>query len=204
VTLLPSQTGVGDHRVFLLDFTLSSIFGDVLPKVIPASRRLLNCASDKIRCGYNRVLNQLVNRHLIFQKLLRIEQVSARVSINQIQLRMDRVDLELEQFMKLSETECHKYKRNNIEWSPKVGVWIHRRWLLVRVRTFLEGKTRDPRNLFRECSRRGVKDPRQLTFDELRAEFQKVPAQYQAPRAKQSEPPTEIPDDPCIQRHKAG
>ncbi len=98
VTLLPSQTGVGDHRVFLLDFTLSSILGDVLPKVIPASRRLLNCASDKIRCGYKRVLNQLVNRHLIFQKLLRIKQDCARVSINQIQLRMDRVDLELEQF----------------------------------------------------------------------------------------------------------
>ena len=125
VTLLPSRTGVGDHRVFLLDFTLSSILGDVLPKVILASRRLLNCASDKIRCGYNRVLNQLVNRHLIFQKLLRIEQDSARVSINQIQLCMDRVDLELEQFMKLSEIECHKYKRNNIEWSPEVGVWIH-------------------------------------------------------------------------------
>ena len=72
---------------------------------------------------------------------------------------MDRVDLELEQFMKLSEIECHKYKRNNIEWSPEVGVWIHRRGLLGRVRTFFEGKTRDPRNLFRECSRGGVKDP---------------------------------------------
>jgi hypothetical protein len=57
VTLLPSRTGVGDHRVFLLDFTSSSILGDVLPKVILASRRLLNCVSDKIHCGYNRVLN---------------------------------------------------------------------------------------------------------------------------------------------------
>jgi hypothetical protein len=171
VTLLPSRTGVGDHLVFLLNFRSSSILGDVLPKVIPASRRLLNWASDKIRFGYNRVLNQLVNRHLIFHKLLRIEQDSACVSLAQIQLCMDRVDLELEQFMRSSEIECHKYKRNNIEWSPEVGVWIHRRWLLVRVRTFLEVKTRDPRNLFQKCSRRGVKDPRQLTFDKLKAEF---------------------------------
>ncbi len=36
---------------------------------------------------------------------------------------------------------------------------------------YLSGKTKDPHNLFRECSKRGVKDPQKITTDELRTEF---------------------------------
>jgi hypothetical protein len=43
---------------------------------------------------------------------------------------MNKVDLELEEFMKFSERRSHKYKRNKIEWLPYAKVWIHRRWLL--------------------------------------------------------------------------
>jgi hypothetical protein len=70
VTLLPSQVGVGDHRVFLLDISLETILEDVFPCVISIASRLLNCASDKIRKNYILVLNQLANRHLVFKKLL--------------------------------------------------------------------------------------------------------------------------------------
>jgi hypothetical protein len=31
---------------------------------------------------------------------------------------MNRVDLELEQFMKSAEKDSHKFECNNIEWSP--------------------------------------------------------------------------------------
>ena len=36
---------------------------------------------------------------------------------------------------------------------------------------YLDKKTRDPRNLIRECLRRGVKSPLSITRDELRTEF---------------------------------
>ncbi len=73
--------------------------------------------------------------------------------------------------MKSSEQECHKYLRNSIKWSSYANMWLHRRWLLTRVRDYLSGQTRDPRNLFRECKRRGVKDPRSITADYLKMEF---------------------------------
>jgi hypothetical protein len=50
-------------------------------------------------------------------------------------------------------------------------VWIERRWLLARIQNYLAGKTRDPRNLFKECKKWGVTDPRQITHDELKTEF---------------------------------
>jgi hypothetical protein len=55
--------------------------------------------------------------------------------------------------------------------SPYAKVWIHRRWLLKRVERYLEKKTRDPRNLIRDCLRRRVKSPLSITMDELRTKF---------------------------------
>ncbi len=102
------------------------------------------------------MLNQLANGHLILKKLLLIDQDNDNAELH---LCLNLVDLELEQFMKSAEQGCHKYKRNNIEWSLYAGVWILRRWLLSRVLTFISGKTRDPRNLFHDCWLKGVKDP---------------------------------------------
>jgi hypothetical protein len=160
-TLLPPRAGVGDHRVFLLDFASETIIGDIFPRVVPIFRRQLNCSSDRIKQNYIQVLSQLATRHKILRKMEIIdEDQSATPAMTQ--LRMSKVDLELEQFMKSAERDCHKYKRDNLEWSPLASVWIHRRWLLKRVQTYMSGNTRDPRNLFRECRKRGVKDLSQL------------------------------------------
>ncbi len=169
--LLPCNVGVGDHRVFIVDITSELILGNVFPCVIPASRRLLNCKSDKIKNSYIAVLNQLSNRHLIFQKLLLTDRASKHISLAALQLRMNKIDSKMEQFMKSAERDSHKFKRNNIEWSPITRVWLRQRWLLQRVQKFKAGRIRDPRNLFCECARRGIKDPRQITPDEIVAEF---------------------------------
>jgi hypothetical protein len=77
----------------------------------------------------------------------------------------------MEQFMKSSKKDCHKYKKNDIKWSPYSGVWLNRQWLLCRIQTYLLGNTRDPRNLFWECRKRGLLDTQVMTQDELNVEF---------------------------------
>ncbi len=165
VALLPSRAGVGNYRVFLIYVSSNSFMGDVFPRVIPAAGRLLNCESDKIKSNYIKVLTQLTNRHLIFKILLFVDQESNRISPSMVQLKMNRIDLELEQFMESSKQNCHKYKMTHIKWSPYAGVWLHQQWLLV------SGKTRDTRNSFQECRRRRVKDSRKITRDKLKTEF---------------------------------
>ena len=118
VALLPDRMGVGNHRVFIMDIESDSILGNVFPHVLPAVSRLLNCASNSIKRNYIPVLNQLSNRHHIFKKLLLIDQDSAHISQIQVQLRVNKVNLELEQFMKPSKKSSHKFKQNDIEWSP--------------------------------------------------------------------------------------
>jgi hypothetical protein len=125
MTLLPGRMGVGDHKLFIMDIKSNSVIGDVFAHVLPTASRLLNCSSNRIKHNYICVLNQLSNRHLIFKKILRIDQDSAYICHTQVQLQMNKVDLKLEQFMKSSKHTSHKFKRTEIEWSPYVGEWIH-------------------------------------------------------------------------------
>ncbi len=154
--------------MFIVNILSKTILGNAFPRVIPVARQLLTCSSDKIRNNYTTVLNQLSNRHLIFKKLLLINQDNDHAELH---LCLILVDLELEQLVKSAEQGCHKYKRNNIEWSPYAGMWILRQWLLSQVLTFMSGKTRDPMNLFCDCWLKGIKDPRLITVDKLKTEF---------------------------------
>jgi hypothetical protein len=108
----PREVGVGNHQVFIINISSKAIVGNAIPRVIPIARQLLTCSSDKIRNNYTTVLNQLANRHLIFKKLLLSDQDNDHAELH---LRLNLVDLELEQFMKSAEQGCPKYKRNNIE-----------------------------------------------------------------------------------------
>ena len=115
-SLLPFNVGTGNHRVL----------GNVFPRIIPASSRLLNCKSNKIKKSYIAVLNQLSNRHPIFQKLPLTDRASNNISLAALQLQMNKIDKEMEQFMKSAERDSYKFKRNNIERSPITRVWLHR------------------------------------------------------------------------------
>jgi hypothetical protein len=124
VALLPSRIGVGDHRVFMVDITFLSMMGNVFPWVLPAAGCLLNCTTDRIKYNYIWVLNQLTVRHRLFKKLYTIDHDSNYVSVAEVHLWINKVDIKLEQFMKALEKDCHKYKRNDIEWPPYSGVWL--------------------------------------------------------------------------------
>ena len=68
-SILPKYGGVGDHRCFFLDFTSDSIIGTFFPKIAKPSSRKLHCESSRLVRNYNKVLNQLADRHQLFRKL---------------------------------------------------------------------------------------------------------------------------------------
>jgi hypothetical protein len=72
-----------------------------------------------------------------------------------------------------SESNCTNYKSCDIKWSPEVGFWLSRRWLLERVRNYVLGKgSPDPRNLIRECLRSHLFDPRLISHSEVMIHIQ--------------------------------
>jgi hypothetical protein len=102
------RISVGDHRVFMVDITSLSVMGNVFPWVLPAAGRLLNCASDQIKCNYIRILNQLTIGHCLFKKLYTVDCDSNYISVAEVHLQMNKVNLDLEQFMKAWEKDGQK------------------------------------------------------------------------------------------------
>ncbi len=77
---------------------------------------------------------------------------------------MNNWDLELTQYKLHSESNCTIFKSCDIEWSPKISLWLSRRWLLARVQRFVLGQgPPDPCNLIRDCLRSHLFDPRLIS-----------------------------------------
>lgn len=169
--VLPKYAGVGDHRLFILDFSSASLIGTVFPKIVRAPARKLHCHSDRIRTNYVNLLNQLTDRHRMFHKLNKLALAQDELSPSTFQLLFNKWDEELTQLMLAAENKCNTYKSNHIPYSPEVGEWITRRWLLGRIRRYLQGKVPDPRNLYRQCRRHRLPDPREITEEDLNIEI---------------------------------
>jgi hypothetical protein len=79
-------------------------------------------------------------------------------------LLMDAWDNEFKEYMLQSENHCSKFMMGHIEWSPVIGIWLNRRWLLHSVCLWMIGTgCPDTRNMFRECYRLHLPDPRTST-----------------------------------------
>ena len=79
-TVLQRYGGGGDHRVFIVDFTLDSILGSMFLRVVSPGGRKLHCESEQIRGNYTRVLHKLANRHQLFKKLNELDKITGVVS----------------------------------------------------------------------------------------------------------------------------
>ena len=126
--------------------------------------------SDRIFTTYNKVLNQLTDRHNMFDKMNDLNKIATVLSPAEFQLQMNRWDNELCDYMRSAEDKCHKFKNCWLEYSPESNIWWKRRWLLERIKRYMQGKVPDPRNLFRDCEKEKLA-PREMTMDQVQCEI---------------------------------
>ena len=113
-TILQKYGGVGDHRCFVIDFCTKSMLGSVFPRVCPPAARKLHCDCERIRQNYCDVLNELTDRHQMFQKLNEITSLADAMSSSEFLLLMNKWDDELRDYMLAAEDQCHRYCMNQI------------------------------------------------------------------------------------------
>ena len=168
VTLLPHLGGVGDHRCFIIDFSSSSVIGTDFPNIVRVASRKLNCSTTRMIRLYNAELTAKCNEHNMFGRMDEIFRLTDYLETDDFYTIMNALDAEFMQLMLHSENEVSKFMMGHIEWSPTIGIWLSRRWLLKRVQQWMQGTgTPDPRNMFRDCYRMNIPDPRQVSYDTI-------------------------------------
>ena len=107
----------------------------------------------------------------MFQKTDQLTKLSRDMTTSEFQIKINCWDEELTDYIKAEEKKFHKFKQTHIDWSPDVGVWIRRLWLLERIGKWLDGRVPDPHNLIRAFLKRNISDPREMTRNALQTEL---------------------------------
>ncbi len=107
----------------------------------------------------------MCDEHNMFQWMDTIYRLTDYLTTEDFSLLMNSWDDELMQYILHSEVHVSKFMIGHIEWSPTIGIWLSRQWLLHRVRRWMLGQgSPDPRNMIRDCLKLNIPDPRTLTY----------------------------------------
>jgi hypothetical protein len=166
--ILPHKGGVGNHWCFILDFTSSSIIGTKFPNIVCCAARKLHSKSTCLVQTYNAELDRLCNRHKMYQRIYFIYSHIDKFSNNNFLYLMNKWDSKLISFKLHLEVNCTKFKTCHVKWSPEVGFWLSRWWLLAQVKVFVMGLgPPDPCNLIRGCLRAHMFNPRHVSHSDV-------------------------------------
>jgi hypothetical protein len=163
----PHWYGIGDHRVFVLEISASSLFGGAYPSIATPTTRQLNCKITRVRTKYCKALHHLADQHKMQAKLEATDKLSTQISPQDMQVLHNKWDREWGELMTSAERKCNKFKSCALEFSPTVGQWLRRRAILKWILRWQEGKVPDARNLQRAARRANIKAPLQMSQQEV-------------------------------------
>jgi hypothetical protein len=163
---MPIGYGPGDHRMIVVDFTTVSLVGED-PQVIvrPGARRLNSKCPVSLR-NYNRVLEELLSKHQLTEKM-----VAAHAKRDQDPKKfkdvMNKVDQQSKEFMTHAEKKCRKLKCGKIPFSPEAAEWIKRCQFYRTLLRALSGKKCNRGNFKRLARRLNISNPLSLPVEEV-------------------------------------
>ena len=163
--IMPCGYGVGDHRVFVVDFLTSSWVGDEPLKIVRPAARRLNTRIPTAAEAYRTELEQLITRHRLIERVGAV--YNSGRSRRWMQAAMNAIDKEGGQYMLGAENRCRKVRSGVIPFSPEAVRWLRRAQVYRSLLTWKLGKRRNMGNLRRLAKRVDIQDPFRLSTQEL-------------------------------------
>lgn len=160
--------------MILLDLDTRFLVGSSSPRTVPPPGRILRASVHAYKTRYNKIFEQLVDKHRMSEKLSVIMGLPVTAT-DEYDERMNKWDKELEGFMIAAEKKCRTYKQSHIEWISTIQMWLARRWVLARAQKFMAREKAwtccRVRNLQCACRRQRFSSPGNITKEELDLEI---------------------------------
>ena len=157
--------GVGDHRLFVINFITTSLIGNVPPRIVRAQTCRLNTNIPQAAEKYVNQFEITIIRHKIIQRLGAAYESSPNKAV--VKERVDVVDKESKQYMVNAEKGCRWIKSGRIPFSPESSVWIRRRQVYHLILRYHAGKIRNRGNLKRAARKCGIQRVLQISIREV-------------------------------------
>ena len=164
--VMPVGYGVGDHRMFVVDFLTSSLVGSTPPRIVRAGARRLNTKIGGVAERYTKKVEDYTVRHRVIERIGRAHETSK--TKQQCKAKLECIDQETKEQMKASEKRCRRIKSGRIPFSPESSRWIRRAQVYRSVLRYHAGKIRNRGNLKRATRRCGILRPLGMPLAEVR------------------------------------
>ena len=167
---LPFDANMGDHRPVAADFTMESILGKHLKKIVPPPARRLNSKVKKIRQEYINRLENSFRKHGIYEKLLVLESRATYPVTEEVAKALEALDVLVTELMLHAEKKCRKLRAGHYEFSPVIKGWLdkcHAYKQLIRLKLRGHSSKINVGNLKRFARRCKIENPLDLTRQEL-------------------------------------
>jgi hypothetical protein len=145
--IVPVGYGIGDHRLFVADFSGTDMIGISHPRVVRSASRRLNAKFPRLATEYVGIMEDKVIHHRLIERMGAAHRKSRSRAL--ATARFNCLDRELGQCMHHGEKKCRKIKSGRIPFYPKASLWKRRTqvyWSLLR---FKAGRIKSHGNLKR-------------------------------------------------------
>ena len=159
-----SPLGVGNHRLHIYDFKMTSILGMETPMVTRLLGRLLQFWNYKARVNYTRVLMQLASRHRMFSKATKLQERCLDMTVAKFQLAYNKFNRKLTELMLGAKRRCRKIRTGYLEWSPIIGLCLRQLHIYRWIIRFKHGRKTNSGNLVRTCANNRIHHPVTMTL----------------------------------------
>ena len=117
-SIAPFYLGVGNYRIFIIDFPMELVMGDRFILICrPSMRRLISYYPSSVR-NYIQYSEFLFKHYRIKEKLDALEDRWSSTSTSEREEQMNAIDLQSTQLLLYSEKKCRKLQIGVVEFSP--------------------------------------------------------------------------------------
>jgi hypothetical protein len=164
--VMPIGFGVGDHRLFVIDFATTTLVGSGTTTVVCPALRRLNTKIHGCADRYNKSLRRNILRHRLLERM--VAAASSGNSKSDMAQMLNKLDQEGEAYMKHAEKKCRRLKSGRIPFSPEASLWICQCQEYRSLLRWHNGKLRNYSNLCRTARQCQINAPFQLTVEDIK------------------------------------
>ena len=168
--IMPAGYGIGDHRLFVIDFHTASLVGSGPPRERRAASRRLNTRLPHVVKKYADNLEKNMRRHRLIEKLE--EAHSSSKDKEEAQRKIGIVDESSMQLMKHAAKKCRRLKSGQICFSPESVIWIKREQIYKSLMAYHLGRNKNRGNLKRAARKQGIQKPFEISMAELKTRLE--------------------------------
>jgi hypothetical protein len=133
--------GIGNHRLFVIHFSMMGIIGKSPPRIVRPTSRRLNTKIPRVAAEYMRILEGKILKHRLIKRV-GAAHTSSR-SRRKVARRLNRLADKFGQYMHHAEKKRRKIKLGRIPFLPEASLWIRRTQVYRSLLKYHAGRIRN-------------------------------------------------------------